>query len=162
MTAVPSTPTASDKQEEVRKLNIEIAGLKSIEDIGRRAAKEAEDAAADARIRAETLKTTIDSLESSQTAVTAELGTFIADCKAVLQSVTVTMENAAQSAKSLATEITRLCEEIEKRQKELDDIRDAFALENAAMSDKRLDLEIYHRRIVIAAEKHLPGQPVVI
>lgn len=159
---VKSTPTAIDKQEEVRKLNLEIAGLTSAKDIADRAAKEAQEAAQDARTRAEGLETAIAELERSQTAVAADLREFVAHCRNVLQAVVSTMELAAQSVKDMATEVDRLAAEIGKRKKELSDLQDAFAKENAAMSVKREDLEIWEGRVREAAAVHLPGEKIII
>lgn len=161
-TPVATTSTAADKLEEVRRLNIEVATLTSATDIARRAAKEAEDAATEARGRAEGLKATIQTLEASQTAVGAELREFVAECRNVLQAIVMTMELAAQSAKDLSAEVDKLVAEIKKRTKELDDIRIAFSKENEQMSIKRDDLEIWEDRVREAAALHLPGQKIIL
>lgn len=143
-------------------MNLEIASLTSAKDIATRAATEAQEAAQDARKRAEGLETSIAELERSQTAVATDLREFVAHCRNVLQAVVTTMEVAAQSVKDMAAEVDRLTEEIKKRKKELSDLQEAFAKENAAMSTKREDLEIWEERVRAAAAVHLPGEKIII
>lgn len=150
--AVPTTPTATDKLEEVRNLNVEIAGLKTTEEIMRRAATGAEEAYQDAKKRADELTGKISELETQITETSKETKEFLTKCKNALQAGTASLEAMAQIAKDLSVKVTELCAEIEKRKTELANLQEAFATENANMSTKREDLNIYEERIRTAAE----------
>lgn len=162
MSAVPSTPTATDKWEEIRKLNLEIASLTGIKDRAKIAADGAQQAAEEARTRAATLEGKLKGLETAMAGASEEIREFVTYCRQTLQTALTAMEDVEKYAKAMQAKVDELVAEIEKQQKNLADLLEAIAKENAVMSDKRLDLDIYHRRIIEAAEKHLPGQKVVV
>lgn len=161
MAEVPTTPTATDKLEEVRKLNLEIAKLTSAKDIADRAAKGAQEAAESAKVRAQGIKKVLNELETSQAGAAAEIREFVAEMRNVLQTVTVIMEDAAQAARDLEKHVGDLCAEIEKATAQLKDIRESAALEGETISRKRDDLNIWHERILAAAKKYLPADTKV-
>lgn len=162
MAGVPTTLTAIDKQEEVRKLHLEIAGLTSTKDIADRAAKQAVEAATTAKERAEHLQGVLDGLEASQAAAAGEIREFVADMCNVLQTVMTIMEETAMQANELSAEVDRLCAEIEKATAQLKAVQEVAAKEGVEISRKRDDLDIYHHRIVDAAKIHLPGKEIRI
>lgn len=162
MAPVPTTPTATDKLEEVRKLNLEIAGLTSAKDTAARAAKTAQDAADSAKARAEGITAVLEALEASQAGTAAEVTSFVAEMRAILESVAAIMHEAAANARALEQRVGELCTEIEKQTAVLEEIRMASAKEGTEISRKRDDLNIWHRRILAAAEKHLPGVKIQI
>lgn len=162
MAGVPTTLTAFDKQEEVRKLHIEIARLTSTKDIADRAAKQARAAVETAKARADEIQDVLSELEASQAGAAAEIKEFVALMRDILQTVVVTMEGAAQQANNLSAEVERLCAEILKANETLKAIRESAAKEGEEISRKRDDLDIYHRRIVEAAKIHLPGKEIKI
>jgi len=162
MSTVPSTPTATDKWEEIRKLNLEIAALTDTRDRARRAAETTQLAVEEARQKASGLEGKIHGLETEKASAVREIKEFVSYCRTTIQAALSAMEEVEQYAKAMRGKVDGLGEEIERQEKNLADLLEAIAKENAVMSDKRLDLEIYHRRIIEAADKHLPGQKVVI
>lgn len=162
MTAIPTTPTATDKLEEVRKLNIEIAALNRVRDLARTVSGDAEKAVTEATKRAKEAEAHLATLEASMAGAGAEIGEFVAYCRGVLQAATDAMQELAKFAKEMDRRVGELVTAITESEAKLEELRKAFAKENETMSEKRLDLDIYHKRIVEAAEKHLPGQKVVI
>lgn len=159
---VPSTPTATDKFEQVRKMNIEIATLASARDIATKAFETARMAAADALERKNRLDADLASLDAGMSAVALEVREFVAHCRNILQAVVMTMEVASMQAKHIADYVTGMIEEIHDLEKKRDAVVASIAKENELMTVQRSDLDIYHQRIIAAAEKYLPGQPITI
>lgn len=159
---VPTTPTSTDRLEEVRKLNVEIAGLQSAKDIADQAFNTARTAADEARQRANALNAHITALEGSMSEISAEMREFIATCRNILQTVVMTMEVASMQAKTISQKVNQLIEETVGLEKTKRDLTDTIARENELISQQRADLDIYHRRIVIAATEYLPGQKITI
>lgn len=156
MVEVRTTPTATDKLEEVRKLNLEIAKLTSTKDTAATAAKTAQNAAESATKRAEGIKTVLDALEASQAGAAAEIREFVEQAHKILQDVTAIMEEAATQARELEQKVIALCAEIEKQTTNLNEILEMAGKEGSELSRKRDDLEIWHERILTAAARHLP------
>lgn len=162
MSTVPSTPTATDKQAEVRKLNLEIAGLTTAKDTAKRIADEASASAQEATRRAKAAEEHLATLESTMAGSAAEIREFVAYCRNVLQTAVVAMEELGHYAKEMQKHVDDLADQITKSQTALDALREAIAKEHAGISEKRLDLDIYHKRIIEAASIHLPGQKIHI
>lgn len=160
MSGVPSTPTATDKQEEVRKLNLEIAKLTSAKDTASQAANSAQEAAERAKKRADELEALLRELEQTQASAVADIREFVSVCRNALQVATGLLEVVAQKARDLEEYVHTLCTEIEKRTQELADLRVEFSKENEAMSRKRDDLEIWEERVREAAGEYLPGATI--
>ena len=151
-----------DKQEEVRKLNLEIAKLTSARDTAASASKDAAAAMTEAQQRSDALSRRIQDLEAEQTQVARDLGVFLAECRLTLNVVHDAMRTAEGHARDLARRLDTLGSDITVATKNLEDIRTAAAQEGESISQKRADLDIYHARILRAAEEHLPGQKIVI
>lgn len=162
MTPVPSTPTSSDRQEEVRKLNLEIAKLVSVKDTATRTATDAQNSAQDATERAKGIRSQIEELEGVLGTVGAETRAFLEACGHAMQEATVSMAEVAQKAKELADHIDQLGTEIANLSKRRDDLLASMNREQELMSTQRRDLDIYKQRIIKAAAEHLPGQPVIV
>lgn len=162
MNEVPTTPTALDRQEEVRVLNKQITELKSVKEIADRNAKEAIDRADDAKARADKLKEHITGLEGSISGLTEEMKKFLAECRKTLEEVSTMMEEMGRQAKALADRTDALVLEITNLEKQKTDLLADISRECEEMSRKRRDLKVYHGRILAAAEIHLPGQKVEI
>ncbi len=162
MTPVPSTPTASDKFEEVRKLNVEIAALKVEQEHAKRATEIAFHGLKDAQERLKTLNEGIQHLEQKETAVAQETAKFTEFCKQLIRETAESVENALENAKLVAVRVQELTDEIAKSEQKLEDHRATISRETLVLTRQKNDLDIYHRRILKAAEEHLPGQKVVI
>lgn len=162
MAGVPTTPTATDKLEEVRKLNIEIARLTSSRDVAAGAAKEAQEAADDARGRKEALDKALEALDGSMGDVAAGVREFVASCRGILQTVTEAMAEAAAQCRAIAAKVDILVAEIGGLEKTKQALLESISAEAELMSTKRADLDVYHERIKKAAAEHLPGQKVEI
>lgn len=159
---VPSTPTATDKLEEVRKLNVEIAGLTRAKDTAERAFIDAKGAVDDALERKGALDAAIDRFEANLTGVAVEMREFVAQCRKTLNEVIETMESAANQTKAISVKMNEMIEEIRKLELNRQALLDSIARENELISQQRADLDIYHRRILAAADIHLPGQKIII
>lgn len=159
---VPSTPTASDKFEEVRKINIDIAKLTSAKESANKVFADARAAADDALKRTKEMEEKIKEMESWMSEMGENVREFIVTCRKVLQDMTETMESVASQAKQVAYKIGQMIEEINKLEKNKKNILDSIAKENELITQQRSDLGVYHRRIVAAAAVYLPGQNIVL
>jgi len=159
---VPTTPTWTDKQEEVRKLNVEIAKLGSVKDTAARAAKEAMENAEEAQGRANGLKRTITELESATMGVSTEVQSFLSNCRKSLEEAGDMMREIGELAQKLSERVATLSAEIEQLEKQKNQILLDIGREAELMSQKRKDLGVYHRRILVAADKYMPGEKIDI
>lgn len=150
---VPTTPTATDKLEEVRKLNLEIAGLTRARDLAKDVAEGAQSAADEATKRAKAAEEHLKALEASMAGSAAEIREFVAYCRNILQTSITAMEELTQWAKDLQKKVDDLSAQITASQKTLEDLRTTLSKENEGMSVKRDDLEIYEERIRTAAQE---------
>lgn len=160
--AVATTPTASDKFEEVRKLNGEIALLKSQKEIHDRAKEESRTAAEDAESRRVELENEIIDLQRIVQEAGAETSQFLTDCRAAIAESTEKLNEVIAIYKKGSEVLVKTLGDIKLLQARKDALHNSIVKENEEIERKRKDLDIYHKRVTKLYEEHMPDQQPIL
>lgn len=162
MTSVPQTPTATDKLEEVRKLNIEIAKLTSIKDTADRDAKAAVSAAEDAKQRALALEQRLKDLPGIVETAAKEAREFVEKCQTIVRDASVIAESAIELVKVLSGKADAAHEDLDRTQESASRVHESAVKENEGLERKKKDLGIYQKRLEKHFAEHLPDQKILL
>lgn len=162
MDTVPTTPTALDRTEEVRKLNIIIATISSQKDIAQREVNMLIGSVDDLTRRKTALEEEIDSMERLIIATVKLAKEITNECIVAIRGAIGDVDNVKSVLRVLASKVESGHKELEKA-KEIQKIsHEQVMAEVVELNRKKADLDVYKRRIEKFYEEHMPDQKVVI
>lgn len=162
MDTVPQTPTALDRTEEVRKLNIIIATVNSQKEILEREVKTLVLSVEDLHLRKVRLEGEIERLERLIIQTVKVSQTISNDC-------IVAIRGAIEDVGTIKGVLEVLSEKVSKSKDDLTQAKndqlvshEQVIAEIAELNRKKADLDVYKRRIEVFYAEHMPDQKVVI
>ena len=162
MAEVASTPTAYDKTMELKKIADEIAILASKKEHLEREHNNAATAATGASDRLNDLTETFNSMSATVSDVARETREFVAQCGQIMQDSEGKVSEMISMAHVVEQRAIKAIDVLKRAKIAAGQIHDYNVSENAALNQKRADLDIYHNRLKEYFAKHLPDQAITI
>lgn len=162
MNEVPTTPTALDRTEEVRKLNIIIATISSQKETAENELKTLIGSVEDLRLRKTKLEEENESLERLIISTVQLARTVTNDCILAIRGAIGDIGDVKDILRVLTDKVTSSNFQLTKAKEEQKASHEMVMAEIVELNRKKADLDVYKRRIEAFYAEHMPDQKVVI